>query len=334
MKGSLLRFAVLAIIIGGSGIALLWQANKHLTEANLTLRGRLTSLLAAEFETVVYADAGLLARDKTNRHKLPDDQSELVERPFATLIAGLDRLSPAALESILTRTQEVFAGAKDFRPPAGLGIVHSTNCFVFVLAPHNTFNIEEYFHQGPTRHTEALPVWSWEADIREFGDDDGRASVFYVTQIGHSFLLISNDLDELQKMAHGVSSSDTQRIALEDMPDWESLSKYQFWEYRKYRHFGVIDSVASDMRNVAPDARVIILVVDTRAKSGFLQVSGDSSNAAAKLSEEMKESLQPWPPLKQAGEHTWKTDLSFPGGTESFGRVYTLEGMFGFPTYG
>jgi hypothetical protein len=196
---------------------------------------RVVPVLVQQYETVFYADTHLLL-DSSIRVPLTKRDRNLLRLPFSNLTDGLDSLSKSVSTEIFHLSDSVLVGAKQFRPPAGLGPVNSKRCYVVVLKSNNTFELGKYFDMPPSASAMGAPVWSWSAKIGEFGELDSRPSSFFATQLDHSYLLVSNDVKDLQEVAERLRSLDKESKVTQKFCDWTSINQYPFWGYRQYKH--------------------------------------------------------------------------------------------------
>jgi hypothetical protein len=100
--------------------------------------GRAAAVLFDAFETVFYADASLMATSGSHDRVPPESRALL--QPFRYFRAGLSWLGDQVLTDVLAASDGVMVGAKDFRPPNGLGPVRSTRCFVVMLRSGNALD--------------------------------------------------------------------------------------------------------------------------------------------------------------------------------------------------
>src|SRR5205807_2204009 len=134
------------------------------------------------------------------------------------------------------------------------------------------FDLRKYFTSASSASVAGSPIWHWLAKLAEFGRDDPRPSSLYATQFAKAYLLISNDLTELQTIARILGSSDHGLQGLTGLRDWESISQHPFWGYRKYRHVKNNNPVASGMSEVTPGAEALMFYVDFEKKVGVLRL--------------------------------------------------------------
>lgn len=295
--------------------------------AEMNRESRAASALFGNFETVFYAKSDVLAG--AYDHAAQNDSDEMLF-PFSHLLRGLRSLNRNTSKEMLTSSDGVFVGAKEFRPPKGLGGVHSKRCYVIVLGTHSRFDLRRYFHQAPAGSAAGAQVWTWSAKLGEFGEEDPSASSFYAAQVADSYLLVSNNLEDLQEIANAITSSENPERVLARIRDWEQVSQHKVWGYRRYRHSGVVDREAAGMSDVTPGAEALIFFVKFENKVGVLRlVSSDTKeDAAAKMS-----AVAGLPLMKPQTEGIWETKFLLAGDEESFERLARVLALFGFGAY-
>lgn len=255
------RMGVLHILLG---IALL-GCNR--VQPDKTNEPRVAAALFEQFETVAYSKATLLS-DSRGYYRLPEQVRNPLRLPFYLFLSGLDSLGSQARAEVLGSANAVLVGAKDFRPPEGLGPVHSQNCYVVALRRRSAFDLGKYFRQASVASAAGAPVWNWSAKVGEFGEHAPRPTSFYAAQIGQSYLLVSNNLEELKAIAGRLASPNPDTRILGEIRDWGIVSEHEVWGYRRYRHADVIDRTAAGMAYVTPEAQALIFMFD-REKNSF-----------------------------------------------------------------
>jgi len=135
-----------------------------------------------EFETVFFAKADVLISSGAYDHA-PKSDIEILRFPFMELLEALKALGGNTSQEVVSNSEAILVGAKDFRPPAGLGGVHSQRCYIVILRTPSKFNLRQHFHQAPSASVGGSPVWEWSAKLGEFGEEDPRASSFFAAQV-------------------------------------------------------------------------------------------------------------------------------------------------------
>jgi hypothetical protein len=287
------------------------------------------SALFEQFETVFQATADLFARNNGYKSLSRRDANTLLV-PFAYLLGALDSLGDNAATGLLAGAEAILVGAKDFRPPAGLGGVRSQFCYIVVLKDPNTFELRNCFPQPPTVFNPRLEVWCWQVKLGEFGEDDPRPSSLYAAQVAKSYTLFSNDREEIQTVAELLALPNYNSGNLSGIREWPSVSQHGIWGYRRYRHTGVADRTAAGMRGVTPGAQALIFFPDLERKVGVLRLlnspederTAENFNSSAKL-----------PPFKPSGSGAWETIIPFSSDEKTLERMAVTMGLFGFGLY-
>lgn len=300
------------------------------TRADANHESRVASALFAQFESVIYEQPALLSS--------PGAYDDLSEReagnlrfPFAYLNGALDAVDSRTYSNLLTNSETVLVGAKDFRPPAGLGAVRSQRCYVAILKSRSEFDFHQYFHQASAASAAGMSVWEWTAKLSEFGENDPRPSLLYATQVGQSYALVSNDLNDLETLAERLTSRDGELRVLNDVHDWGFLSQHDVWGYRRYRHTGVADRMAAGMTDVGPGGEALAFFVDPGKKVIVLRVYLNPPSDERTVT--MMNSRATLPPLKPSRAGLWDARIPLSGNEESSERTFIVVGLFGFAVY-
>src|SRR5260370_13438814 len=102
-------------------------------------------VLIEQFETVFYTDIRLMPGSSVGVPLAKEDRLSL-SSPFVELTDGLDSLGKNVSAKVFHLTDSLLVGAKDFRPPDGLGPIRSQRCYVVVLKSNNTLELGKYFN--------------------------------------------------------------------------------------------------------------------------------------------------------------------------------------------
>jgi len=290
---------------------------------------QVAAVLQDEFETVFYLKANLLSGSAPNS-RLSGRDTRYLQLPFAYLSQGFDSLRPGVSDTILQKSDAVLVGAKDFQPPPGLGIVSSKRCYVIILDNHTVFNLGVYFQQSPVVSAANSRVWKWSATLGEFGEGDPRPSSLFATQLGSSYLVVTNDLVELQNVATKLAAPGNEPQAPNDLRDWATVSSHEVWGYRRYRHEEVMNREAAGLSFVSPGANSLIFFADLDKKSATIRLlcSIEDESTATKINDRAM-----LPPLKSSGPEMWETMVPLSGDEESFERIFAVMDLFGFGVY-
>jgi hypothetical protein len=290
---------------------------------------QVAAVLQDEFETVFYLKSNLLSGPAPSP-QLSGRDTRYLRFPFAYLSQGIDSLRPQASDTILQKSDAVLVGAKDFQPPPGLGIVRSKRCYVIILNNHTVFDLSDYFQRQPVVSVGNSRVWNWSAMLGEFGEGDPRPSSLFATQLGSSYLVVSNDLVELQNVATKLAAPGDEAQALNNLRDWATLSNHDVWAYRRYRHEEVMDREAAGLSFVSQGAKSLIFFADLDKKSATIRLlcSTKDESTVTKINDRAM-----LPPLKSSGPEMWETMVPLLGDEESLERIFAVMYLFGFAVY-
>lgn len=296
--------------------------------ADTSHESRAASALFGEFETVFYAKRDL-SSGAGAFGQLSEKNAVELRAPFAYFLGAFYWMGKQVPAEILSNSAAVLMGAKDFQPPKGLGPVHSQRCYVVVLGKWSTLDLRKYFSYGPVASAAGAPVWNWGANLGEFGEGDPRASSLYAAMVANSYLLVSNNLAELQSIADKLTSpTDDSSQALAKIREWELVSQQKLWGYRRYRHTGVVAGDASGMRDVTPSAEALVFFLDSKKKKCVLQLLASDGSTTEKLN-----TWGVFPPLRSFSTGAWETTIPLANDQQTSDRMFYVFGLFGFPVY-
>jgi hypothetical protein len=291
---------------------------------------RAASILFGEFETVFYSKADLIGGSGALK-QLSKLDADTLRVPFADLIGGLRSLGNSASTEIIGKGEAVLIGAKAFRPPTGLGSVQSTFCYVIVFGGQGVPDLHKYFSGSSVGSASGSPVWQWAAPPQE---GHPEAYTLYIAQASRSYVLVSNDLHQVQETAMHLISSEKSVSAMTDIRDWKLISSHDYWGYRHYRHTGVPgDGVASGSSDVTPSAENLIFFADPKQRMGALRLLAADDTATEKLNASMAKAKTELPQLRQSGRGAWEAVILFTGDQASAERMFDVMGLFGFAVY-
>lgn len=289
---------------------------------------RAAAALFGEFETVFYSKRDLSSRAGVFG-QLSEKNAEELRAPFAYFLGAFYWMGKQVPAEILSNSAAVLMGAKDFQPPKGLGPVHSERCYVVVLRKWSTLDLRKYFNYGPVASAAGAPVWNWGANLGEFGEGDPRASSLYGAVVANSYLIVSNNLAELQSIADKLTSpTDDSSQTLSRIREWELVSQHKLWGYRRYRHTGIVAGDASGMRDVTPSAEALLFFLDSKKKTCMLRLLASDSSTTEKIN-----TWAVFPPLRSSGPGTWETTIPLANDEQTSDRMFYVFGLFGFPVY-
>jgi hypothetical protein len=325
---SLIYAAPIALVVLLSGC----HRNQEPSQGTLELRA--SSALVGEYETIFYSKSRLLAPDAATYLHISDTESSHLTYPFAYMQGALDNFGSGANSSMIANSVAVLVGAKNFHAPAGLGSVRSQRCYVVILKRKSTFDLRKYITSAPVASAAGVPVFSWGAKLGEYGEDDPKSSTLYASQLGQSYVLISNDLQGLEKIAERLGSVNKGVQSASEIPEWGTLSQHGVWAYRKCRYIEIIDPPdAAGMTDVTSSADSLVFYFNSDNRTGVLQLIASDKSTAERFNARNTLTRETWPPLKQLSAREWETTIPLSGDDASADRIFVVVGLFGFPVY-
>jgi hypothetical protein len=285
---------------------------------------RAASALFQEFETVVDTKAALLSPVGAEVSKR--DMGAL-QTPFAYLSYGLNAVGGRAASEIIGDAEAVLVGAKDFRPPSGLGLVRSQFCYVIVFREDRAFDFSRYFRDGPATARGPNQFWTWSTKQPE---EPTLTTGFYATQIDHSYLLVSNGLSELQSVVKRLDPSLTAPPNLQHIPQWEMISQHPLWAYRRYQWSRRADMLAAGLAGIPPESEALILFLDQGRAACVLQLVGVPAASDGRGNITLRGELSAFESL---GAGTWQSAAPLSGDEQSLQRLLAILAMLGFGLY-
>jgi hypothetical protein len=313
-------------------LVLLILASCSRRTTNSTAESDAASGLSRQFETVFYETSQFLSSSAAYDH-LSAQETNNLQFPFVYLRGALDALKNHASADLLANSDAVLVGARDFHPPAGLGAVRSQRCYVAILKDGGGFDFRKYLREGPLFSDVGTPVWNWSASLGEFGEGDPKPSSLYATQVGQSFVLVSNDVHELQTLAQQLASPGRNSETSNDIREWASVSKHEVWGYRRYRHVGIADPMAAGMADVTGSAEELIFFVQPDHKTLVLQLFAEDQGTAERINAGMTKARIAWSPLGPSGTGSWDSTIRLSGDENSAELTFIVVGLFGFAVY-
>ena len=283
-------------------------------------------ILTDQFETVFYAKVDLLSGYGGYKRLSPRDANAL-RAPFAGLLYALEPLGKQVSTEVLRNSDAALVGAKDFRapggPPPNLGAVQSSFCYILVLGNRSTFDISKVASKSGVMSSAENAVWKWSAPPTE---GHSQPYTFYATQVAHSYLLISNSLDDVRAISPKLGSNTAPNLS--GFRDWESISQHDLWGYRRYRHNEVHDKEAAGTTFVTSTATALSFFADADKKTVVLRLFASDGSTAEKIN-----ARKELPLLKSVGEGSWEATIPLSGDEASVERVLIAMWLFGFGIY-
>jgi hypothetical protein len=289
---------------------------------------RAASALFSEFETIFYAKGNTLS-ESYDSSRIPKNDLEVLRIPFTELRGALGSLGDGFVNDVLTAGDGFFVGAKDFAPPTGLGPVYSKRCYVILLGNQSKLNLRNHFPNAPVAYVAGSPIWTWSANVGEFGELNPKQSTFFAASIAGAYLLVANRLEELLTIANRLAPP-TNSARLTRNPNWSSLTPYSIWSYRRYRRAETVDRTAAGLLGVPRSAEALIFYVDFGNKSVTLQLLDPTSDQRTVSAMADSANL---PPFRRLSVGKWEIDDSITGDEASFDRLAAIMGWIGFGSY-
>lgn len=285
---------------------------------------QVASALFSEFETVFYVKADLLV-GSSDLKGLAEQSANGLRVPFGDLLGALESLGKPVPDEIIGNASAVLVGAKDFRPPAQLGAVRSQLCYVVVLSSDSRFDLEKLASKSLVISSAGNSTWKWTVKPTE-GQREGQT--FYATQVAHSYLLVSNDANDLATMTLRLVSGQTQTVP--KVRDWDSISQHALWGYRRYQQTTVNDrdADAAGLTDVSPSAQALVFFLDSENKSGILRLLATDDSTAEKINAAAK-----LPLLKKVSSDVWQTTIGLRANETSSEQMVVTMWLFGFGLY-
>lgn len=287
------------------------------------------SILLNRFETIFYTKAGLLAASGGYR-LLHERDADALRVPFAELQWGLDALGKSSSRQIMGSADAVLVGAKDFLSPNGLGSTNPQFCDVLVLGKRAP-KLRGIFSASPVGSASGNAVWQWTAPAQE---GHPKPYTFYMSEVSQSYILISNDLAEIQSIASNLISADRNTRSLGGVRDWEFVNHHDYWGYRRYRHEGRVgDQDETGTEDVTSTATSLVFAVDFWQRTGWLRVLASNGSTAERINSRISTTRSSLAPLRPSGTGAWETKVRFTGDDKAAESMFFLMGMFGFAVY-
>ncbi|HYL92337.1 MAG TPA: hypothetical protein VEW69_04195 [Alphaproteobacteria bacterium] len=295
-----------------------------------------------EFETIFYSKANLVFNSPVDP-RIQGSGIDLLRLPFIYLWEGLGQQSSDFLREVQGSSRAVVVGASDFRRPAGLGMVRSRRCYIILLKDGSSFDLKKYFREMPSAFAMGEPIRTWSAALAEFGEEDLRPSSFYATQFGHSYIVVSNDVKELQAVARKLGPKDKEAQAVDLSPDLALLTGYEYWGYRRYQLTNAIDEQAGETADIKLGTDALVFHADRVKKNAVLRFVGapeSVQHTAANIN--AKNVL---PTFRQFELGIWESNMSLSESTpgdrnmpqsksrQSFDFMAAVFDLFGFGVY-
>jgi hypothetical protein len=284
-----------------------------------------TRILSQRFETIFYASTETLHTSVGSLREASNPTWDFGQ-PFRLLLDAFPKLNEHPPSGILASSFGVLVGARDFLSPSGFGPVRSLRCYVVFLRDKHSFQLKEYMKKSPVASAAGTSVWEWTAIVGEFGERERRPSVFYGSQIGDSFLIVSNDLNELTTVTEGLIRPHVNEELSKSSPEWGPLLKSDVWAFRRYRHNAVPDPEAAALTEVASTAKTLSLTFDGQNRTAVVRLRCAPGDEPFR-----KKHARDALPLLRVGPGIWEARFTLtPKDPMADERTFFVRALFGF----
>lgn len=235
---------------------------------------RAASVLFEQYETVASTRGDLFTSLSSYNQMKDVDSVAVLGLPFVDFMGALKALGPSAAADLEMKYSVILVGAKDFRPPQGIGAFVSTKCYIGILKDGPQPNVEPDFHHASLETMDGRRVWTWSIPPAEGASQPGK---FYAAQIAGSYLLMANDPQGFQAAAEALTSSQPSKPIQLRVPGWDTFSRYGYWADRPLRQDRVVKSSDAGI-DVLRDVIAITFFADLGKRESFVRVvSSDKS---------------------------------------------------------
>ncbi|MGC1396981.1 MAG: hypothetical protein WA827_00470 [Candidatus Binatus sp.] len=242
---------------------------------------------------------------------------------------------------MLAKSEAVLMGGKGFVPSEGEGAAQvSRFCYIVTFGVEGQPDFQKYAAKAHKTSMAGGTVWSWQVHSP---DPRGQTVTYYAAQIRDSYLVVSNDLGELQAITRKLTSSGDFSTTLSGIRDWIILGQHEYWGYRRVRHDGVVEKDASRLESTLPGAETIIMFADIKRKIAIVRVLGVHANKVVEMTKQrdeqqrdalkrlgLRQSFAAPQEFKATDPRTLEKMFSLSGGEQSEGEIVTSMGLFGF----
>jgi hypothetical protein len=239
------------------------------------------SALANQFETVVYSRTETIAASAVSNSAVADATNELA-LPFSEMIAALRSLGQNTDSDLESTYVSVLVGAADFAGPVGigpgpdgLGMVNSRKCYIAVLGSGRGPDLEREFKGATSESIGGRQAWTWMVPQYE---GSPKGTKFYATQVSGSYMVFANNQPDIEEIVNALTASGESAPLPQNVPGWDTFTKYDYWAYRQFRRVGVKSTDAAGLRGLATEVSAISFYADVEQRSGFIQVFGSNTN--------------------------------------------------------
>ncbi len=283
--------------------------------------------LTSDFETVFFADASGL-RGGGPFSRLSPRQSRALRAPFDLLLTALQDAALAPLSKRLldtNRSATVTVGARNFRPPAGLGPVLSEVCYILQFASGGV-HLTDLLRLKEVGSMGDKPIWTL---TFPFGGNSHLSSIFII-QPDPDNIVIATERNVAQDITLKLGRESKTRPGTRALPGWSTVASSPYWGYRKYRPPGgsnaSVSGVVLGQLQIDPSAVALALSVKPEGKTAQLMYVGSrgEDTTPMQLNKEFGFSFQ------RASSATWQTAIPLSDQEQSLYQMFVVLEMFGF----
>jgi len=274
------------------------------------LERRAATILIGRFEAV----ARSTPRAVISAFIKEEQGGQMLSAPFDRLVDAIRGLGESSAFSVIENAKSLLLGARDFRPPSGLGAVGYQFCYIVVLAPGQ--KAEQYLQNLPTETAEGVRVFRWQTE------SDGRRASYFATYLAAGYLVVASSIPDLLTVTGplGLLAADTSHHA-------ESIGRFErheIWVFRK-------DEKASsdyDSRKMVPHSvRSVAAFSDSGSGNCIVQLTTAPQSTAGRAGIRISPDL----PLFVRQGATWQAQVQLTGTEEDvFSRFFVIMSLLGF----
>lgn len=166
-------------------------------------------------------------------------------------------------------------------------------------------------------------AWKWSVPPSE---GHPQPYTFYAAQVAGSYVLISNNADDLGAISGKLSAMNA-APKLDGIREWATLSQHEVWGYRRYRHTEE-NKTAAGTSEVTPDTQALSFFADPKQKTGVLRLFSSTAGTADKMN-----ATGTVPSFKAAGSGVWETTIPLTGDQKTSDQMFAAMSWFGFGVY-
>ncbi len=286
----------------------------HVPALNMSSKEtEVAGILETQFTTVVVAGADLLGGKGPYRN-LSASVSNALRLPFAELLAALDSMPGGGRNEVVKDAVAVVVGAREFRPPSGLGSDQSLNCYVLALNPHARVDLRRMLVGVAQAPTDGGFAWTWTAHPTE---GHPAPHEFFAIQLAPSYILVTNNVRDAGAVARALAPHPGSSARSADGP----------WRGRSARDIVGVRRRGSGDGGAVSGVDALQLFVDTRHHEGVLRLVGKGLDARSAEALSLPVGIRPFGPGKGGA---LETTFELGTGEEGVERLVGVWALFGF----